>query len=184
MVLEKILIENGAPTLANLKTASLFTLPVEDDRETQQVLKKWERDLGQKGISIEILRASPQSLLVYVYRKKRLQRDLEHPRAQCILCSQRYRHHSSQEALDILKMRISTQDGFPHEIGLFLGYPPEDVQGFIQNRGQNCKCCGCWKVYGDPESATRQFARFKKCREVYLRMFNGGRSLHQLTVAS
>ncbi len=69
MVLEKILIENGAPTLANLKTASLFTLPVEDDRETQQVLKKWERDLGQKGISIEILRASPQSLLVYVYRK-------------------------------------------------------------------------------------------------------------------
>ena len=42
MVLEKILIENGAPTLANLKTASLFTLPVEDDRETQQVLKKWD----------------------------------------------------------------------------------------------------------------------------------------------
>ena len=26
---------------------------------------------------------------------------------------------------------------FPHEIGLLLGYPPEDVIGFIENRGQN-----------------------------------------------
>ena len=36
---------------------------------------------------------------------------------------------------------------FPHEIGLLLGYPPEDVIGFIENRGQNPLYIGYWKVY-------------------------------------
>ena len=90
-----------------------------------------------------------------------------------------------EEALETLKKRLSESGEFPHEIGLFLGYPPEDVEGFIENRGKNCKCVGCWKVYGDPEQAVRQFARFKKCREVYLRLYRDGKkSLDQLTVAS
>ena len=38
---------------------------------------------------------------------------------------------------------------FPHEIGIFLGYPLADVAGFIRNKGRNCKCIGTWKVYGD-----------------------------------
>ena len=31
---------------------------------------------------------------------------------------------------------------FPHEVGLFLGYPPEDVKGFIDHRANNFKCAG------------------------------------------
>ena len=37
---------------------------------------------------------------------------------------------------------------FPHEIGVFLGYPLEDVVGFIRHRGKCFTCCGCWKSYG------------------------------------
>ena len=29
---------------------------------------------------------------------------------------------------------------FPHEVGLFLSYPPEDVKGFIDHRANNFKC--------------------------------------------
>ena len=32
--------------------------------------------------------------------------------------------------------RLQENEGFPHEIGLFLGYPPEDVLGFIENKGE------------------------------------------------
>ena len=35
---------------------------------------------------------------------------------------------------------------FPHEVGLFLSYPPEDVKGFIDHRACNFKCAGLWKV--------------------------------------
>ena len=70
------------------------------------------------------------------------------------------------------------------EIGLFLGYPVEDVLGFIENAGQNCKCCGCWKVYCNECEAVRTFARYKKCRDIYKRLWQEGRSVLQLTVAA
>lgn len=44
---------------------------------------------------------------------------------------------------------------FPHEVGLFLGYPPEDVEGFIENKARSCKITGYWKVYSDEEKAKR-----------------------------
>jgi hypothetical protein len=54
---------------------------------------------------------------------------------------------------------------FPHEVGLFLGYPLDDVQGFIKNQGSRYKLCGAWKVYGDVERARNHFRRYDLCRE-------------------
>ena len=70
----------------------------------------------------------------------------------------------------------------PHEVGLFLGYPLADVVGFIENEGKNCKCAGCWKVYGNEAAARRRFAQFKACRYIYAYQFQNGRTLSQLTV--
>lgn len=41
-----------------------------------------------------------------------------------------------------------------------LGYPAEDVQGFIENETKECKCVGCWKVYGDVEQAQKKFEQY------------------------
>ena len=65
-----------------------------------------------------------------------------------------------------------------------LGYPLGDVIGFIKNAGQNCKCVGCWKVYCNECEAIKAFERFKKCTNVYVRLWNQGRSVRQLTVAA
>ena len=68
------------------------------------------------------------------------------------------------------------KDGFPHEVGLFLGYPLDDVTGFIEQKGKNYKCCGIWKVYGNPTSRPRMlFRKLKKCSEIYRRLFADGR---------
>ena len=95
-----------------------------------------------------------------------------------------YTDTSADGAIERLRMRLASGDGFPHEIGLFLGYPVEDVLGFIENAGQNCKCCGCWKVYCNECEAVRTFARYKKCRDIYKRLWQEGRSVLQLTVAA
>jgi hypothetical protein len=55
-------------------------------------------------------------------------------------------------------------EGFPHEIGLFLGYPPEDVRGFIFNKGQNFICCRYWKVYHNAERAMEMFRKIDKAQ--------------------
>lgn len=79
--------------------------------------------------------------------------------------------------------RLRTAAQFPHEIGLFLSYPPEDVLGFIRNQARNQKCVGCWKVYGDEQAAKIQFEKYAACSQIYLQQWQNGCSLEQLTVA-
>ena len=98
---------------------------------------------------------------------------------------ERHRQHRGDgfdRAIERLKDRLSGGQ-FPHEIGVFLDYPLADVKGFIENGGKNCKCCGCWKVYCDECGAKKTFSKYKKCREVYCRLWKSGcKSISQLTV--
>lgn len=72
---------------------------------------------------------------------------------------------------------------FPHEIGFFLGYPYEDVIGFIKNRGQNYLEVGPWKVYANQNQARRTFARYRRCARIYARAYRSGQSLRRLAVS-
>ena len=69
-------------------------------------------------------------------------------------------------------------------MGLFLSYPPEDVQGFIDHRACDFKCAGLWKVYGDERRAQRLFSRFKHCTEDYCARWQTGWDIDRLAVAT
>lgn len=181
-MLDRYLIEHCSPTLASLKTASLFTYRFEDDLDS--TLETWNEVFSEKGIELIVLRRKENSALIYVCRRSRLAEDLQRPGVACLLADFGYTDISVSGAIEHLKIRLAENEEFPHEIGIFLGYPLEDVIGFIENAGQNCKCSGCWKVYCNECEAMRTFARYKKCREVYLRLWNEGRSIRKLTVAA
>lgn len=83
-----------------------------------------------------------------------------------------------------LKERLWEYNGFPHEIGVFLGYPLEDVVGFIQNEGRECKCCGLWKVYCNEAETKKLFEKMQKCTRIYLRVFAEGRPISNMTVCA
>lgn len=55
---------------------------------------------------------------------------------------------------------------------------------FIHNNGKNFQLSGMWEVYGNKEEAERKFGKYKKCTDVYLRLWNNGRSVQQLAVAA
>ena len=95
-----------------------------------------------------------------------------------------YENSELENCLIHLKSRFREYDCFPHEIGLFLDYPLPDVVGFIEHGGKNCKCCGVWKVYSNECETKALFGRFRKCTEVYRKVFARGRTLAQLTVAA
>ena len=86
--------------------------------------------------------------------------------------------------MDCLAGRLSASDGFPHEIGVFLGYPLADVKGFIENRGANYLCSGLWKVYCDEQEAQRTFQRYRKCTDIYEKLWLAGHSIGRLTVSA
>ncbi|MBQ8513808.1 MAG: DUF3793 family protein [Ruminococcus sp.] len=184
MSLEQSLILHCAPTLASLKPASLFTIETKSPAALNEELRQWNRTLRPKGLFLCILRQSGRNALVYVCRMSHLEQMLRKPELADFLSGYGYEDTAFGKALGRLKKRLSEGDGFPHEIGVFLGYPLEDVVGFIQSGGRNCKCVGCWKVYGDEAEARRKFAQYKKCSCVYQRLWGEGRSVAQLTVAA
>ncbi len=185
--IEKELIRHCSPTLASLKIASLFTLEFSghgDLTELNSALRKWNKRLSDKGVAILALRETHERALIYVFRIKKLQSVLCCPRVEQFLTKNGYGGTSVGAALATLRAHLTGREGFPHEIGIFLGYPLDDVIGFIENNGRNCKCAGCWKVYCDECEAVKTFARFKKCETVYMRLWEQGRSVRQLTVAA
>lgn len=182
--LERCLVEYCAPTLAGIKTASMFCIPLEDAGCLEAQVAQWDAVLRGKGLSLRMMRRQGDRALLYLFRPVRLQQDLDQPGARSLLARYGYRAFQAEEALAQLQTRLREQGGFPHEIGLFLGYPLGDVAGFIRNRGKNCKCSGCWKVYCNELEAQKRFAQIQKCRQVYTRLWTQGRSLWQLTVAA
>ena len=141
---EGVIIRNCSPTLAGMKPGSMFSCSYETVRELQEDMRRINRILTPKGIRALLLRYENGRALVYVFRPKDLAKVLEDEVAVELLRSRGYRDIRLEPCLCQLMGRIQEKGEFPHEVGLFLGYPPEDVCAFIENKGCNHKCVGCW----------------------------------------
>ena len=179
---EEVLIRHCSPTLAGMKTGNMFSAAYTDETELREDLRGFNRRFASKGLRIVPLRCRDNRALLYLYRPKKLAQDLKHSTAQDVLKENGYPEHPGS-CVSYLRGRMIGTGEFPHEVGLFLGYPPEDVCGFIALGAANCKCVGCWKVYGDEAAAKKTFAKYKKCTAVYCSQWANGTSIERLIVA-
>lgn len=180
---EELMVKHCSPTLAGMKTGNMFVCGYGDKKEMRDEVCRLNRQLGKKGIRILPLRFRNNRALIYVYRPAKLSQDLQCDTASRLLNERGYCVETPERCILQLSKRICENEEFPHEVGLFLGYPPEDVCGFIENKAEGCKCVGCWKVYGDEETAQKTFAKYKKCTRVYCEQYAKGISVERLTVA-
>lgn len=183
---EDLLIKHCAPTLAGVKTANLFCYEASRE-ETCSSVDFWNQKLLPLGVQVMIIKYcdSKNNSLIYVFREKSLIQDLKKQDVLEYLASMGYGFDLNiLELLSVLSGRLTNNESFPHEIGLFLGFPLHDVLGFIHNEGKKFCCSGCWKVYENPEQAQKCFARYKKCSAIYRKMYRNGKSIIQLTLAA
>ena len=179
---EQQFIRSTAPTLAGIKTGSLFPYHYASRDEAISELRSLNRRLAPKGLRLLPLRMREDFAMLYLYRPGQLGADLRRRDAAVLLREAGYPACDETGCIRELRRRLSEHEDFPHEIGLFLSYPPEDVRGFIEHRGCGCKCVGCWKVYGDEKAARRKFAQYKRCTDLCLRRNALGCPLECLTV--
>lgn len=180
---EEVIVKYCSPTLAGIKTGSLFSCSYESQNELLAFLRDLNLRLGYKGIRFLPLRLKNNKALIYAFRPSRLFSELNNKEAKKLLAERGYHTDKCGKCLARLMERLSEGDEFPHEIGLFLGYPIEDVKGFIENKAECAKCVGCWKVYGDEEKARRLFAQYRKCTGIYEKQWYEGKPLNKLAVA-
>ena len=190
---EQELIEHCSPTLASIKAASLFTYTYKSLKELHVRVAYWNSKMKRKGITFDILseNVGVNKALIDVYRRADLEKILNREDIKKFLLQQGY---LADDGINVsvnceniilqLKKKFEKSNQFPHEIGIFLEYPIGDVKGFIENHGCNCICTGYWKVYCNEEEAEKTFRKYKKCRDIYMKLWINGRSVMQLTVAA
>ena len=177
-------VHHCAPTLAGHKAGSLFCWRVSGDDLTGR-LALLEDELAHKGIKIRQLCRCEQARQVYVYRPAMLNKLLKQQAVAGFLKGLGYHSLTDLESvLNQLFDRFQTRPDFPHEVGIFLGYPLADVQGFMAHGGRNYLLKGPWKVYGEAENGRRRFDLYFKTRRVYLQCYKNGISISRLTVAA
>lgn len=160
-----------APLLTGLKMSNLLHVRAD---QTDEVFQLFE----DSPISCHVLYKWKDRVSILLYRKETLRRYLNQDRVSKVMKRFGYCEMKLEAILEILAVRyqahIEGHEEFPHEIGLLLGYPPEDVTGFIENEGRNFLCSGYWKVYGDANRAKRIFAAYDRSREAVIRMAGNG----------
>jgi hypothetical protein len=156
--LKRIIINQLSPVLMGFKPAALFTVQAETVCASLA-------GLLPSGLSLMVLRKGENGPLIFAFDRKRLESTLAAKAAGAVLSGLGYPAGTPiPAALAHLKNQFACGI-FPHEVGLFLGYPADDVLGFVKHKGQNYKLCGYWKVYGDVERAKLCFRRYDACRD-------------------
>ena len=181
---EAVLVRQCAPTLAGMKPGSIFCFNHSPLEVSRQKVCQWNKQLEPFGLTVQILLERPGSgsVIVFVYRHDRLEQMLSDDAYQSFLAEAGYERTNLDGLLEQLAYRLRTQPEFPHEIGVFLGYPLRDVTGFIENHGRNFTCCGFWKSYGDPAEMQVCFACYRRCIQTYVAMFEQGIPIERLAV--
>ena len=179
-----LLAAHAAPLFAGDKISNIITV---DAAKYQAVC----RELEGTNISIRPLKCRKDKILIMLYRPGALLNYLSQPECKRLLKMQGYTGLDN-EPMDLVWMlrqlarRIyfyhDKKTTYPHEIGLFLGYPLEDVRGFIDNKGEHCSFSGYWKVYGDVEKAKCRFADFERDKARMIAAVMSGYSIRQIAV--
>lgn len=142
--------------------------------------------LLKSELSVHILYQSSQKIILYVYQKELLTSVLKKPNVQEFLKIYGYLEEDTQAKLKILTERVKTfyreKEEFPHEIGVFLEYPLEDVIGFIKNQGRHFLLSGYWKVYHDIKKAKEIFRSYDRAKEELVKDILDGKTLTELWI--
>lgn len=179
---------HSAPALLGIKCASLVSIKhdvlwendLQHDFSLDEQIECFNSKASAKGLEIKKLCSCTKRTLIYVFNRHLLNGLLYSEHNLSLLKRYGYSAHQTvDQMLERLSERISQNGDFPHEIGIFLGYPTEDVAGFIENKGENYKLCGCWKVYSDEVRAKKMFDNYGKCRKFLCNKLNQGINLYQ-----
>jgi hypothetical protein len=163
-----------APTLCNIKPSSLISLT----NNGRNVPALWEEYKYELSFNLKLnffeLRRSPERVLVLFYRAEQLSLCLAKEENKEFLKKIGYADDMNlQQKLNLLQKRFAQKEKCPHEIGVFLGFPVQDVAAFIRYKGAGCLLCGYWKVYHNPEQARLVFRYYDLAKTAVIRHIAG-----------
>lgn len=157
-----------APTLKDLKLGTMMNL-----RNGKRLLKDtWSKNkfIIKDVLNIDFceLNEGEDFILVYFFKRSMLMKKLSQKKILNFLNSMGYENCKSiDDYLSHLKSRFV--NFCPDEIGIFLGYPLNDVIDFKDRDKKVCKCTGYWKCFNDEKSSKKAFEKFDEIKIVEMK---------------
>lgn len=166
-----------SPLLAGLKISNLLIISSDDEVQVRHLFRN-------SGIAARVIYRETPRTTFYLYRPKELEAYLKRPRVLALLRWLGYEQTQPREVLSRFCDRYQSyrrgKNDFPHEMGLLLGYPPEDVYGFIINKGKNDLYSGYWKIYDNLSDTLKLFEQFNQAKEFMIRQVFAGVSISEI----
>ena len=181
--IETFLVYNLSLVIAGIKPAITVTIK----KNNQKLYNSWN-DFGScflDNIDLKFieLRESNDSIIAMIYDEYMLEKELSQKSHMEFLFNLGYPSNASiSDYLNILKNRYEKYH-CPHELGLFLGIPFEDVKDFMECTTKKCLFCGYWKVYNNGNKAKEIFNKYDKVKEYTIKNMLNGNSSRDLALS-
>lgn len=164
--LENYLKYQLAPVIHGLKPSLTVTITYH-----KQLVMHWDENkhilLEKLGLEEILLRHTDAGIMVLIYNKQLLQKVLNDDKTQLFLTNLHYSSCEVTKALAYLKYRYNKYH-CPHELGIFLGIPLDDVKDFMNCSTKKCMLRRYWKVYNNIENAKKIFDAYDYAKEQML----------------
>lgn len=157
---------NAATVLIGEKTGELLAMDLNEmELAVEDVEVGLMRLAGQWGFEYRLLLESNGFLKFIIFQEERLQSVLDEAPFCVMGAKLNYGYPLRAESfVDEVKERWLTRGAIPHEIGVALGYPLDDVFGYMGLLPLACKgVCG-WQVYGCMQESQRRSCAFNNAR--------------------
>lgn len=189
------LVRSAASVIARERPAALYLFRPDEhddavisDQGVSELLHVYRRELGRFDVVVDAVGRQNGRIALLVWRRRLVSDVLEDARVRRFLASLGYRHLDTESLMHQLKGRLGSyyeareqgaqHASFPHEVGLVLGYPLDDVVGFMEGGCETCH--GRWRCYGDAHAARRRFAHLARVEQTCLERYRAGCQLREL----
>lgn len=164
----------SAPLLAGEKISNLIIVSSNYANAIMELFQNTE-------ISFFMISYTKEKVIFLLYKKDELVSCLQQKKVRKFFAKAGYETMELSEVLTTVSEKyenyLAGEASFPHELGLLLGYPVEDVYGFIRNNGKNFLYTGYWKVYCGLSEKLEIFERFRQAESTVMHMISNGNSI-------
>ena len=166
-----------SPLLTGIKISNLLITNCENEHLVRQLFKN-------TLFSAEMIYKSDKKITFLIFQEDKLVDYLSGKEENALLNFLGYNEMNLPEIFAEFSNRFTrymeNRENFPHEMGLFLEYPVDDVIGFIDNQGKKYLHIGYWKVYGNLQKALETFERYNVAKENIVRMLAQGVTIERI----
>lgn len=158
--IESFILYSISPVIAEAKPSVTLNFKKDDN----DGYKNWNEFgvsfIKNLGLECMDLRKTNDYIIVLVYNEKLIKKFIDHKNVKEFLHKVGYEESDNTYTyLSTLKKRYKLYH-CPHELGIFLGIPLDDVIDFIQCSKKKCLACGYWKVFNNYDFAVKKFKQY------------------------